>query len=445
VKRLKERLAVSKIEHMFDPTTSLHQGLGGAADVSAATGDDLMAEAISLERLRTLLDARSLRVLGELDARGTCDLEEGLSTKGWLARETATSTLAAKRRVLAAKAVRIHLQPLDDALRDGRIGFEHVDVIVRAANPRIVALFRPFLAALITAAGLTSFTAWKSLVEQTARRLDQDGGFDPQREVTSNKLTRSVGLDGLVTITLTLTSANAELVLHAIEDQADELFRLHNADAETCGDDLPVPERTTLEALAVVELVRRGQAVDVDSATPARPEVTLLVPVDEVRPDGGPVVYGRDGVRLPDGSVDHLLDDADFYAIVVNSLGVPVDSGRRLRFASANARRALRIRDGGCIFPGCTNPVAWCDAHHVEEWITGGQTDVSNLASLCRHHHGVVHRTGWSMVALGDGYFEITTPKGRCLETQRHHRRRTPEERARARQRRRRSGEPQAA
>jgi hypothetical protein len=35
-------------------------------------------------------------------------------------------------------------------------------------------------------------------------------------------------------------------------------------------------------------------------------------------------------------------------------------------------RVALAIRDGGCVFPGCARPLAWCEAHHLRHWLHGG-------------------------------------------------------------------------
>jgi hypothetical protein len=42
-------------------------------------------------------------------------------------------------------------------------------------------------------------------------------------------------------------------------------------------------------------------------------------------------------------------------------------------------------------FTGCTAPHYWCDAHHVEHWIDGGETDLDNAALLCERHHTKVH------------------------------------------------------
>lgn len=48
-------------------------------------------------------------------------------------------------------------------------------------------------------------------------------------------------------------------------------------------------------------------------------------------------------------------------------------------------RGRLAVRDGGCSFPNCDRPLAWCEAHHLRHWLHGGPTDLANLALLCRH------------------------------------------------------------
>lgn len=126
------------------------------------------------------------------------------------------------------------------------------------------------------------------------------------------------------------------------------------------------------------------------------------------------------GARLTDQELAHLRCDAMFSAIILNEFGVPLDLGREQRLANREQRRALAVRDGGCVFPGCGAHVNWCDAHHVILWENGGLTDLGNLALLCRRHHGITHRRGWTMVVLPDQTFTWTTPSGRTLNSQRH-------------------------
>ena len=68
-------------------------------------------------------------------------------------------------------------------------------------------------------------------------------------------------------------------------------------------------------------------------------------------------------------------------------------------------RRALRNRDSGCRFPGCTNN-RFVDGHHIKHWADGGETCLDNLVLLCRHHHHLVHEGGFVCEKLAGG--EIT-------------------------------------
>ncbi len=68
---------------------------------------------------------------------------------------------------------------VDEALIDGRIGWEHARVIVAAANPRIVKKIADIQDHLVAAAQGTLFERWRREVTGIADLLDEDGGHDP--------------------------------------------------------------------------------------------------------------------------------------------------------------------------------------------------------------------------------------------------------------------------
>ena len=77
-------------------------------------------------------------------------------------------------------------------------------------------------------------------------------------------------------------------------------------------------------------------------------------------------------------------------------------------------RRALKRRDGGCRFPGCTCQ-RFVDAHHIRHWADGGETSMSNLTLLCRHHHRLVHEGGFSVEMDAAGQVRFTKPDGNIM------------------------------
>ncbi|WP_147063605.1 HNH endonuclease signature motif containing protein [Knoellia locipacati] len=73
--------------------------------------------------------------------------------------------------------------------------------------------------------------------------------------------------------------------------------------------------------------------------------------------------------------------------------------------------RFVRLRDGGCRFPGCSTPARQCDLDHVRPW-PAGPTSPANLIALCRRHHRIKQRDGWTPRLHPDGTVDWTDPTG---------------------------------
>lgn len=97
--------------------------------------------------------------------------------------------------------------------------------------------------------------------------------------------------------------------------------------------------------------------------------------------------------------------------MVLGSASQPLDVGRAQRIFPRAIRRALHVRDRGCIVPGCTVPAAWCDGHHTKPWEQGGPTSLANAALLCRHHHRATHKALLSIHFEADGLPSVSLPK----------------------------------
>ncbi|MCD0443800.1 HNH endonuclease [Glycomyces sp. A-F 0318] len=89
--------------------------------------------------------------------------------------------------------------------------------------------------------------------------------------------------------------------------------------------------------------------------------------------------------------------------------GEAVELGRALRLPNAALRRKLELEQpGGCVWHGCSRPVAWTEAHHIIHWADGGPTNAANLILVCRFHHGRLHTEGWTVTKTGPGQAVIT-------------------------------------
>jgi hypothetical protein len=113
-------------------------------------------------------------------------------------------------------------------------------------------------------------------------------------------------------------------------------------------------------------------------------------------------------------TVQRIACDATVVVAVDDEAGHTMYEGRARRFPSGAQRREIIRRDRHCRYPGCTN-VTFAIVHHIVPWKPGGGTDLPNLVLLCRHHHGVVHRKGWSLSGDANQELSIKTPTGRVM------------------------------
>ncbi|QHK19051.1 DUF222 domain-containing protein [Pseudarthrobacter psychrotolerans] len=76
--------------------------------------------------------------------------------------------------------------------------------------------------------------------------------------------------------------------------------------------------------------------------------------------------------------------------------GAPLEIGRTSYRIPVSMRQWLRLRDGKCPFPGCTNQSLDNEADHLLSWADGGTTGISNLGQPCHKHHRLKHTTAWT-------------------------------------------------
>ncbi|MFC8731773.1 DUF222 domain-containing protein [Luteimicrobium sp. NPDC057192] len=94
--------------------------------------------------------------------------------------------------------------------------------------------------------------------------------------------------------------------------------------------------------------------------------------------------------------------------------GAVLAIGRDTYVVPADLRAYLRLRDQTCRFPGCSRAADRCDVDHTTAYVSGGTTDATNLAHLCRTHHRLKHGTRWDVHQTGtDGTLTWTSPTGR--------------------------------
>jgi hypothetical protein len=86
-----------------------------------------------------------------------------------------------------------------------------------------------------------------------------------------------------------------------------------------------------------------------------------------------------------------------FHRVLVDPRdGAALEFGRTSYRLPDYLKRWLRMRDGKCTFPGCSNHSQDNEIDHLTAWHHGGTTGISNLGQVCPKHHRLKHRTRWT-------------------------------------------------
>jgi Domain of unknown function (DUF222)/HNH endonuclease len=158
------------------------------------------------------------------------------------------------------------------------------------------------------------------------------------------------------------------------------------------------------------------QRESVSGSTADRYQVMVHVDAETLKDQTAGRCHIDHGPSLPAETLRRLTCDASLVRIIETEQGEPLDVGRKTRTIPPAIRRALNTRDPGCCFPGCTYQ-RHLDAHHVEHWADGGETKLSNLVTLCRTHHRLVHEGGMTVEARTGGGWRFRRPDGRDFDT----------------------------
>ena len=124
---------------------------------------------------------------------------------------------------------------------------------------------------------------------------------------------------------------------------------------------------------------------------------------------GAPAAEMEFSLPISAKAVERLACDCSVTRILLGSDSMVIDVGRAKRVISGPQRKALNVRDQGCVWPGCDRPATWTSGHHLVHWIRNGPTDLPNLVLLCYRHHQMVHEGEWQIVPTAVGQI-LTIP-----------------------------------
>ncbi len=358
---------------------------------------------------------RWLELVAEFDRRGGW-AESGVgSCAEWLAWRCALAPRAAREHVRVARRLS-ELPLVHAAFARGELSYAKVRALTRLEEVGSEAELLE-LAFALTAAQL----------ERAVRAYRRVGALEAREVHEKERLTWYWDEDGSLVVRARLAPEDGALLLQALQAARERLWkrapsgergsaeprggepaaRAHDGEGGSAEPWRSGSRPTNVEAL--VAMADASLAYEGDRSGGDRYQV--VVHVDHA------VLAGRDkgSAVLDDGppvaadTARRLACDSSIVRVTQGRAG-PLDVGRRTRAIPPALRRALRLRDRGCRFPGCESH-RFVDAHHIHHWARGGPTALDNLVLLCRRHHRLVHEGGYRVDERGRFY----DPRGRPI------------------------------
>lgn len=402
--------------------------------------DDLEHQITELSAHIHAANYRLLRLIAEFDRRqGWCHW--GLrSCAHWLNWKCGIGPVAARDKVRVARSLET-LPKISEAFRTGQVSYSKVRAMTRVATPENEA-YLLHIARHGTAAHVERLVCNYRKVQAIAER-QRANTLHEQRSVNFHH-----DQDGALVIDARLPPETGEIVLQALAAAGEAMYqrrRNHSAessDSQTTAEGLYLPpgpaegiaddpdrpwwardvhEKQSYSARRADALVLMAESLLANGAGTRPPgerhqivvHVDAEVLADPRSPgrselDSGPALAGESARRMAcDSSIVRLTENAD---------GMPLNVGRKTRSIPPAIHRALKARDRGCRFPGCTAR-HFVEGHHVKHWAHGGQTSLDNLVQLCHFHHRLVHEGEYGVHVYGHQQFAFTRPDGRVIET----------------------------
>ena len=334
------------------------------------SNEEVVALGEAIAETAALIDAathRFLTQLREFDAADGWGRAEALTCAHWLAWRVGMDLGAAREKVRVARRL-AELPLIDAALAAGEVSYSKVRAMTRVATADNEADLLN-MARNTTAAQLERICRLTRQVQRLS--AEEARATDDERRYVSSRATD----DGMVSIQLRLHPDEAARVMKALEVCAEGRRLVDGA-----------------VAMADAALIGDGGAAGVDAPTSGRPPIEAVIHIS------GETLTGHtdlgDGVSAE--GARRLLCDAGVVPVLEDEAGRIIDVGRKTRTIPPALRRALRARDRGCRFPGCTH-TRFVNGHHIEHWINGGDTSLANTVLLCRRHHRAVHEHGFTI------------------------------------------------
>jgi len=343
-----------------------------------------------------------LRMIAEFDRSGEWGAMGCVSTAHFLNWRIGLDLVTARQKVRVALALE-SLPVISDAFRLGQLSYSKVRALCRiasAGNEESLVI----LAKASTASQLEKFV-------RGYRKADTESENGCANERHAERYLRYfTDDDGMLVVQARLAPEEGARFVKAIElgesilDSAESSSEQYSDVEASKGSGVPQPTDSQSRKADALALVLETALQSEERKLGGGDRHQVVVHVDaEVLANGDE--DGRcqleNGQVLAPATLRRLGCDCGVVTMTHGESGEVLNVGRKTRTIPSAIRRALRHRQPGCAFPGCSHE-RYLHAHHVEHWADGGETSLDNLLHLCSFHHQLVHEGGFS-VEFGEG------------------------------------------
>ncbi len=367
--------------------------------------EELEAQITELAGQLNAANYRWLLLIAEFDRRKGWGDGKLPSCAHWLNFKCGLNLGAAREKVRVAHAL-AGLPKIAASMSRGELSYSKVRALTRVA---CAATEDSLL--MIALHGTAHHV--ERLVSGFRRAMDAEELSREAQQHANRGLSYSFDQDGSVILKCRLPSAAGVMLLQAL-DAAIKTLPHREISVKVVEEGALTYQARRADALGV--LAESFLTDKQTSGTTAdRFQVIVHVDAETLRQGTAGRCELENGPSIPAETARRLACDSSLLRIIENEHGEPLDVGRKTRTIPPAIRRALNTRDAGCRFPGCTHR-RYVDAHHIEHWADGGETKLSNLVTLCRLHHRLVHEGEILIKTLPDGGWRFLHPDGRHFE-----------------------------
>ncbi|MGB8858732.1 MAG: DUF222 domain-containing protein [Ilumatobacteraceae bacterium] len=344
---------------------------------------------LAVTRMQGLIDrftvAHALMV-AEADRQGVWQGTGARDMADWLTNTTKTSYGAANGLVALGETVEAAPE-VAQAVVGGELSAASAttlhDAVTTAPSSADVGSLIQCVKGAKPASARRAAERWKELNTTSAVSEEEREDHRHQRRAVRS----APPVDGMVATTVLLPVLQSRQFINSLNAVAGKPYE---------GDERTTEQRLADGLIMLCDAFAKGEV----KGGRERPTVLLVFDVDSYTGDTDTPARTANGDRIPACLARHLAENAHLQRVVQSGSRI-LDLGRDARLASDDQYRVLLVRDGGCRWPGCEIPAAWCEIDHLQPF-PAGPTHLDNLVLWCSHHHHEKHRPG--VRVLGDAH-----------------------------------------